>query len=314
MEVFVNWLSGLINLLVFPGLLFLFACAMLFQWVDRKLYARLQSRVGPPWYQPLADFIKLLAKEDVLPEAADERMCAALPLVAFAAVATAILYVPVGRTTSYAFEGDLIVVAFLLWVPTLALSLAGWLSAGPFGLVGGLRALTQLFAYEVPFLMALCGPALLAGSWSISELAAFQNGRIWTAALQPIGLLVALTCLVGKLERVPFDIPEADTEIVAGVLTEFSGRKLALFRLALDMEMVVGCALMGNLFLGGFNSLFLPTAITFLLKTLLVLFALSCIRALFARLRLDQMVRLSWGVLAPLSLAQLAAAVWMKGV
>jgi len=146
--------------------------------------------LGCPWYQPFADFIKLLAKEDVFPEAADERMCTALPLVAFAAV------VPVGRAI-YAFEGDLIVVAFLLWVPTLALSLAGWLSAGPFGLVGGMRALTQLFACEVPFLMALCAPALLAGSWSISEIAAFQNGRIWTAALQPIGFLVALTCLVG---------------------------------------------------------------------------------------------------------------------
>jgi len=307
-------MSQLVSILVFPGFLFLFAWAMFFQWADRKLYARLQSRVGPPWYQPLADFIKLLAKEDVLPEAADEGMCAALPLVAFAAVAMAILYVPVGRAASYAFEGDLIVVAFLLWVPTLALSLAGWLSASPFGLVGGLRALTQLFAYEVPFLMALCAPALLAGSWSISEIAAFQNGRIWTAALQPVGLLVALTCLVAKLERVPFDIPEAETEIVAGALTEFSGRKLALFRLALDMEMVVGCALIGNLFLGGFDSLVLPTAVAFLLKTLLVLFVLSCIRALFARLRLDQMVRLSWGFLAPLSLAQLVAAVWMKGV
>jgi len=302
-------MSQLLNILVFPGFLFLFACAMFFQWADRKLYARLQSRVGPPWYQPFADFVKLLAKEDVLPEAADERMCAALSLVTFASVATAILYIPVGRAASYAFEGDLIVVAFLLWVPILALSLAGWLSAGPFGLVGSMRALTQLFAYEVPFLMALCGPALLASSWSISEIAAFQTGHIWTAALQPIGLLVALTGLVSKLERVPFDIPEADTEIVAGVLTEFSGRKLALFRLAQDMEMVVCCVLLVNLFLGGFSSLFLLG-----LKTMLVLFALSCIRALFARLRLDQMVRLSWGVLAPLSLAQLMAAVWMKGV
>jgi len=158
----------------------------------------------------------------------------------------------------------------------------------------------------VPFLMALCGPALLASSWSISEIAAFQTDHIWTAAVQPIGLLVALTSLVSKLERVPFDIPEADTEIVAGVLTEFSGRKLALFRLALDMEMVVCCVLLVNLFLGGFSSLFLLG-----LKTMLVLFALSCIRALFARLRLDQMVRLSWGVLAPLSLLQLMMVVWM---
>jgi NADH-quinone oxidoreductase subunit H len=113
---------------------------------------------------------------------------------------------------------------------------------------------------------------------------------------------------------VPFDIPEAETEIVAGALTEFSGRKLAIFRLALDMEMVVGCALLGNLFLGGFDSLLLPSVVAFVLKTMLVLFALSCIRALFARLRLDQMVRLSWGVLAPLSLAQLMAVVVMRGI
>jgi len=304
--------SALFTLLIFPGLGFLFVCALAFQWVDRLVVARLEGRVGPPWFQPLADFIKLLAKEDVLPIGAHEQACAALPMTSLAAVLTAALYVPVGGLVASAFEGDLIVVLFLLSIPALAYFLAGWLSASVFSVIGGSRALLQYFAYEVPFLMAFVGPAILSGSWSISRIAALQSQTVWMVLVQPVGFLLAFVGLIGKLKRSPFDIPKAKSEIGAGPLTEFSGRKLALWHLTLHIKTVVGIFLLVNVFLGGnFTELAIPTALVFGVKVLFVLLAFSVAGVLYARLRIDQLASLGWKVLAPLALAQMLIVIWI---
>lgn len=306
-----DWLSALFALLVFPGCGFLFACALLFHWLDRWVAARLQGRIGPPWFQPLADLIKLLAKEDILPIGAHGRACAALPMVSLAAVLTAAMYVPVGKQAASAFEGDLIVTLFLLSLPALGYFLAGWLSASVFSVVGGSRALLQYFAYEVPFLMALSGPAILGGSWSISRIAAQQSQGPWMVFLQPLGFLVALIGLIGKLKRSPFDIPKAKSEIGAGPLTEFSGRRLALWHLSLQIKTVVGVFLLVNVFLGGSAGPLAPPALLFGLKALLVLLLLSVAGVLYARLRIDQLASLGWRLLAPLALVQIVVAIWM---
>jgi NADH-quinone oxidoreductase subunit H len=305
-------LSALFALLVFPGFGFLFTCALAFQWIDRLVVARLQGRVGPPWFQPLADFIKLMTKEDVLPTGAHERACAALPMVSLAAVLTAALYVPVGGLAASGFEGDLIVVLFLLSIPALAYFLAGWLSVSVFSVVGGTRALLQYFAYEVPFLMAFVGPAVLSRSWFISRITALQSQTVWMVLIQPVGFLLALVGLIGKLKRSPFDIPKAKSEIGAGPLTEFSGRKLALWHLTLHIKTVVGIFLLVNVFLGGsFSELAAPTALVFGFKVLFVLLALSVAGVLYARLRIDQLASLGWRVLAPLALVQMLAVIWI---
>lgn len=305
-------LSALFALLIFPGFGFLFTCALAFQWIDRLVVARLQGRVGPPWFQPLADFIKLMTKEDVLPTGAHEWACAALPMVSLAAVLTAALYVPAGGLATSGFEGDLIVVLFLLSIPALAYFLAGWLSVSVFSVVGGTRALLQYFAYEVPFLMAFSGPAVLSGSWFISRIAALQSQTVWMVLVQPVGFLLALVGLIGKLKRSPFDIPKAKSEIGAGPLTEFSGRKLALWHLTLHIKMVVGIFLLVNVFLGGsFTELAVPTALVFGIKVLFVLLALSVAGVLYARLRIDQLASLGWRVLAPLALVQMLAVIWI---
>ena len=305
-------LSALFTLLIFPGFGFLFVCALVFQWIDRQVTARLQGRIGPPWFQPLADFVKLMAKEDVLPVNAHERACAALPMVSLAAVLTAALYVPVGGLVASAFEGDLIVVLFLLSIPALAYFLAGWLSASVFSVIGGSRALLQYFAYEVPFLMAFVGPAILSGSWSISRIAALQSQTVWMVLVQPVGFLLAFVGLIGKLKRSPFDIPKAKSEIGAGPLTEFSGRKLALWHLTLHIKTVVGIFLLVNVFLGGnFTELAIPTALVFGVKVLFVLLAFSVAGVLYARLRIDQLASLGWKVLAPLALAQMLIVIWI---
>ena len=317
-----GWLSALFAFFIFPGFGFLFVCALTFQWIDRRVAARLQGRIGPPWFQPLADFIKLMAKEDILPAGAHEGVCAALPLVSLATVLTAALYIPPlfpphwgggrGGWAASAFEGDLIVVLFLLSIPALAYFLAGWLSVSVFSVVGGNRSLLQYFAYEVPFLMALSGPAILSGSWSISRIAEQQSQTAWMVLVQPLGFLLALVGLIGKLKRSPFDIPKAKSEIGAGPLTEFSGRKLALWHLTLHMQMVVGIFLLVNLFLGGCSiGLAVPGVLAFTIKAVLILLALSVAGVLYARLRIDQLARLGWLVLAPLALLQMLVVIWI---
>jgi NADH-quinone oxidoreductase subunit H len=308
-------LSVLVTLFIYPGFGFLVACALLFEWIDRRAIARLHARVGPPWFQPVADLVKLLSKESVLPRQADRPICTALPVVSLAAVLTAALYIPIGGRVTYAFEGDLIVVLFLLSLPALFYFLAGWVSVGVYSVIGGSRSVLQYFSYEVPFLMALSAPAILTGSWSISEIITQQAESGWTLLAQPLGFLLAIVGLIGKLKRVPFDIPKAKSEVVGGPLTEFSGRKLALWRLTVSIQTVAGIFLLVNIFLGGgdltllqgSSSLSLARAIAFSAKALVMLLTLSVTSVLYARLRIDQLASLGWRVLAPLGLLQLAA-------
>lgn len=307
-----KWIYWLFTLLIFPGFAFLFIYAMAFEWIDRWVSARLQGRIGPPWFQPLADFIKLMAKEDILPIGAHERAAAILPVVSLASILAAAVYIPVGGHVIHTFEGDLIVVLFLLSLPSLGYFLAGWLSASVYSVVGGSRSLLQYFSYEVPLLMVLSGPAILCDSWAIAHIAAEQTQTAWNLWVQPLGFLLAIVGLIGKLKRSPLDIPKAKSEITAGPLTEFSGRKLALWRLTLQMKTVVGIFLLVNLFLGGGSSLFLPAALGFGLKALVVLLALSVIGVLYARLRIDQLAIIGWQVLAPLAMLQLAATVLIR--
>ena len=315
-----DWLSALFKLLIFPGFGFLFICGQAFQWADRRVVARLQGRIGPPWFQPLADFFKLMAKEDTLPVGSHELACSALPIVSLAAVLTAGLYIPVVGRSANAFEGDLIVVLFLLSIPALAYFVAGWVSVGVYSIIGGNRSLLQYFAYEVPFLMALTGPAILSGSWSISDIALQQSQSVWMVLVQPLGFLLAIVGLIGKLKRMPFDIPKAKSEIVAGPLTEFSGRKLAIWHLALQIQMVVGVFLLVNVFLGGASPeiIFLagnlgaiPAVVVFCAKALFILLLLSVSSVLYARLRIDQLVNIGWRVMAPLALAQILVTIWI---
>ena len=293
-------------LLVFPGFAFLFVCAMAFGWIDRRVIARFEGRVGPPWFQPLADFIKLMAKEDILPIGANEAVAVILPIISLAAVMTTSLYIPIASKTAITFEGDLILVLFLLSIPALAYFLAGWVSVGVYSVIGGNRALLQYFSYEVPFLMTLSGSAILSGSWSISQIVQQQAQTVWGVFVQPLGFLLALIGLIGKLKRSPLDIPKAKSEIGAGPLTEFSGRKLALWNLSLHMKMVVGIFLLVNLFLGGSG-----VGLIFVVKALLILLILSVASVLYARLRIDQLVNLGWRVLVPLALLQMMIIIWV---
>lgn len=301
-------LSDLAGLLLFPGGAFVIALALAYQWLHRKLLARMQNRLGPRWWQPLADLTKLLTKQFIVPHGSDRRLFTFLPVVALAGGLTAALYVPLaGLAPAYSFPGDLVVTLYLLSTLSLCLALAGANTHSRFGQIGATRTLTQLFAYEAPFLLALLGPAVAAGSWQIGVVA--QTGQqTWALLTQPIGFAVALIGLMGKLEIPPFDAPEAETEIVAGSLTEYSGRGLALFQLARQVAFVVGLALIAALYLGGTVG-----TLAFVGKTVALLVVITGLRALLSRLRIDQTVNYWWRGGALLALGQLMFSLLLKG-
>ena len=275
---------ALFYILVFPGFLFLIGFALAGEWLDRKLHALMQNRIGPPWFQPLADIIKLSAKEDTVPNGADRTIFKLMPMLALTATVVAVLYVPLwSKNALNSFPGDLIVVLYLLTIPTLTFFLGGWFSRSIYSLIGAARALTQLFAYETP--------------------------------VNIIGFVVAMVALLGKLERVPFDIPEAETEIVAGSFTEYSGRLLGLFRLCVDVEMIVGASLIAAIFLPfGLGAPAWLAFILYLVKVEGLIFLISFMRTIMARLRIDQMVDFCWKILAPVAFVQLVLNLVLKGV
>ena len=302
-----NTLASLISILFFPAGLTLIFTGMFYEWIDRKLVARFQNRVGPRWFQPFADMVKLLTKEQITPRLANPFLFFGLPVAAMAGALTSALYVPLmGLRPAHSFPGDLIVTIYLLSLLTMCIGIAGWNTSGRFSLVGATRALTQMFAYEAPFLLALLGPALAAGSWQISEINHYAQSH-WIVILQPVGFIVALIGLMGKLELPPFDSPEAETEIVAGALTEYSGRGLAIFKVGKSIELIVGITLVAAFYLGGVNGI-LP----FLLKTILVLLVMSMLQTLLTRLRIDQTVGMWWRFGTILVLLQILLIIFLR--
>jgi len=309
-------ISSLFYILIFPGFLFLSVFGLIAEYVDRKFYARLQNRVGPPWFQPLADFIKLVSKESIIPKDANPAMFQLAPLFALTAASVSILYIPLwGISSLSSFSGDLIVVLYLLTIPTLAFFIGGWYSSSLFARIGSVRAVTQLFSYEVPLFIGVLTAALLADTWSISGIAAYYTNHPWFWLFNLIGFGVSLTALLGKLEKGPFDIPEAETEIVAGSFVEYSGRFLAILRMAINTEMVVGASLLAAVFLP-FGLMLNPVAgfILYILKVLFIVAVLSLSRTVVARLRIDQMIEFCWKYLVPLAVLQLLINFILKGV
>jgi NADH-quinone oxidoreductase subunit H len=307
-------IDTLIRVLFFPGFLFLIVLAFFYEWVDRKFLAKLQNRYGPLYtgpvglFQPFADFVKLLSKESITPEAADKFLFWCTPIFFLSFPLLALFFVPVVSSKALiSFEGDLIFVMFLFTLIAITVFIAGWSSVNRFSTVGSLRAAFQMLGYEIPMTLAMVGPAITARTLSISQIVNWQVKQMaWFVWLQPLGFAVFVVCSLAELEWIPFDIPKAETEIVAGWATEFGGPKLALIRLGKDLELVLVAALTASLFLGGGGSwMFVPPVVCFLIKTTFAVILLTSLRALFARFRIDQMVAGAWKYLLPLAIFQI---------
>jgi NADH-quinone oxidoreductase subunit H len=309
-------IASLFYMLIFPGFLFLSVFGLAAEFFDRKMYARLQNRIGPPWFQPLADFIKLVSKEEIIPDEANPRVFRFMPVLAVTSAVSPLFYIPLwSQRALFFFNGDVIVVLYLLTIPTLSLFLGGWYSTSLYSRIGAVRALTQLFAYEAPLFMAILAPAILADTWCLSEMTVFYAAHPWYWLTNLLGFAIAIVSLLGKLEKVPFDIPEAETEIVAGTLTEYSGKLLGLFKLAINIETIVASSLLTAVFipfgLGLSPALGFPV---YIVKVCFIVAVLSLARTVMARLRIDQMMALCWKYIAPLAFAQIMLSLILKGV
>lgn len=307
-------LSDILKILIFPGFLFLMVYGLCLEYVDRRAYARMQSRIGPPWYQPLADFFKLLGKKVIIPHNAGKKTFAALPIFSLAAVITAFVSIPVwGSTAVIHYEGDLVVVLYLLTIPTICLFLAGYTSHDVYTTMGAFRTLTQMFAYEVPLFIAVLSPAILAGTWSITGILAFYRVHPVLTLVNLPAFLISLLTAQSKLERAPFDAPEAETEIVGGALVEYSGRYLAFMHVSAVCELAVVTSTISALYLPFMTGCAAADFALYLIKTIVLVLLLALLRASVSRIRIDQMVRFCWGVMTPVAIIQIIVNLFLRG-
>ena len=314
----IGW--GVFYVLIFPGLLFCSVAGLLVSWFDRKLTARVQMRVGPPWWQPFADFAKLLGKETIIPRGASRLVFLGAPLLGLAGMALVSAIVWVAMIWRKGFAGDLIVVLYLLTWPSLAVIVGGSASRNVLAAVGASREMKLVFAYELPFVLA-ASVALIksGGELSLASLLDAQEGGAFALSISgALALVVAILCLQGKLALVPFDAPEAETEIMGGALIEYSGTPLAIFRLMKAMAFFTVPVFIIALLWGGFRADFsesvgrgiLDVALD-VVKFLVPVVLVTLLRNTNPRVRIEHAVKFYWGPLG--ALAVLAAALAWAG-
>lgn len=299
-------LEILVGLLVYPGFLFALAVGGIFYWVYRKIRARFQARIGPPWYQYFADLIKLFSKESIIPYSSMGTFMVLAPILSLAGLLLVAAMLPIGPGSLVEFEGDLVVALYFLALPGLALMIAGGSSGSPYGSVGSSREANLMVGYELPFALSALTVGFYVKSLSLSVIAQYQveNGAFFLK--YPIATVAFILCLLPKIGRRPFDAPEADTEIIAGPLTEYSGSLLGLFEVVNGVKWFVIPAFTVNLFFGGGAN-----PLEFLLKCLGLVLLVSILDIIHPRYRIDQGFKFFIKWVLPLALIDFARSlVW----
>jgi NADH-quinone oxidoreductase subunit H len=256
--------------------------------------------------QNIADFFKLAFKEIIIPNGVDKATFVAIPFALMAVAGALIALVPLSPTSYIANPsvGAVLVFAILGFSPLIVL-LAGWASNSKYPFLGGLRALHQLVAYEIPLILSLVGAVVLAGSLNLMDIVNAQNG-LWYIVLQPLGAIVFFIGALAELERIPFDLPEADSELVAGWQTEYTSMLFGTFQLANFSRMYVMAGLFTTFFLGGWLGPGpVPPEIWFILKTTVVMMVMMLPRAIMPRVRIDLLLRAGWVRLLAISFANI---------
>ena len=277
---------------------------LLASWIDRKVTARVQYRVGPPLLQPLIDIIKLLGKETLIPSGASKISFLFAPVIGLASVALVSTLLWVNNINpDHSFLGDLIVVLYLLTIPSISIIMGGFASRNPLASLGASREMKLILSYELPFVLAVMVPVIKSGfSIRLGEILSFQaqNGVITGSWSGFLALLVVIMCMQAKLALVPFDIPEAETEIIGGALIEYSGSALAIYRLMKNMLLFTLPFFLIILFMGGIRF----DGIHFLygvLKYIGLVALITVIRNTNPRVRIDQALRFFWGPMTMLA-------------
>lgn len=323
--VFIKILTYLFYILVFPGFLFCFSAGLLLAGIDRKLVAKMQRRVGPPLLQPFYDFLKLLGKETIIPGTAAKRTFLLAPVIGFVALITVSLFIPIPGLHIFSNVADLIVVLYLLTIPSVALIIGGSSSGSPFAAVGVSREVVSMISYELPLVISLLAVGKKVGgeglTFSLANIMNYQaaNGPIitnWSLIPAAIAFLLVIPCKVGSS---PFDVAEAEVEICEGPLVEYSGAPLGIFKLNHAMKMFIVTSLFVTLFLSG-KGLFLMgssplvilanAVIQILLSAVVVAISISFVKAITARIRVEQLFKFYWTYPTALAIISLVL-VWM---
>jgi len=277
-------------------------------WLERKVAGFIQMRLGPnrlgPFgvFQTIADTLKLLTKEDIIPSQTDKLIFKTAPM--FFIVIAVLLYavIPMGKDMSVV---DLNVGLFYFIsvgsLSTICILMAGWGSNNKWSLLGAMRSVAQMISYEIPLAFSLLGVVMIAGSLNLGDIVAAQH-NIWFILLQPIAFITYFIAATAELNRGPFDMPEAEQELTAGAYTEYTGMRWALFFLAEYTNLVAVSALMATIFFGGWQGPWLPSWIWIIIKTYLIMLIFMWLKWTFPRIRMDHLMSFSWKVLVPISL------------
>jgi NADH-quinone oxidoreductase subunit H len=285
--------------------------ALFLIWMERKVSAHMQLRPGPMevgWHgaiQTVADAVKLMGKELITPEEVDKPIYWLAPIVIFLPVLLSFLVIPFSETWIIKdLNVGIILILGFSTLAVLAILMAGWSSNNKYSVFGAIRSVAQNVAYEIPLLITVMSIILMVGSFKLSDIVAAQS-RYWFVAVQPLAFILYIICATAETNRAPFDLPEAESELVAGFHTEYTGMRFALFFLAEYTNMFIVSAIATVLFLGGWRGPFLPGVIWFLLKVYAVIFLLMWFRWTFPRVRFDQLVTFAWKILIPLAFVNL---------
>jgi NADH-quinone oxidoreductase subunit H len=306
--------KSLFEFTTFPGFTFAALFSTVFMvWVERKFIAKVQLRVGPEYagkfegiLQNFADLFKLLFKEMLIPNEVDKAVFVSIPLALMFIAGSLLALVPLGPATYIADPsiGAIFVFAIISFTP-LVVMLAGWASNNKYSLLGSLRALHQMVAYEIPMILSVVGVVVLSGSLDLVKIVEAQSS-VWFILFQPLGAVVFFTCVLAELERIPFDLPEADSELVAGWQTEYGGMNFGIFQLATYIKFYALAGIFTTFFLGGwFGPGVLPPQVWFIAKTFVVMVAMMLPRAILPRVRIDVLLRSGWTKLMLLSFLNL---------
>jgi len=319
MTTILNALLYLGYILIYPGFLFCFFVGLLLCGIDRKLVARMQKRVGPPILQPFYDFFKLMGKETIIPAAANRTVYLLAPLLGLAALVTIQLMVPVFGFTAFSGMADVIVILYLLLIPALATIMGAAASGSPYAGVGLSREMVTILSCELPLLMVLLAIAKTVGNdmgtglcFSLSEIAAYQSAHgslLFHPSMIPAALAFLLV-IPGETGSHPFDAAEAETEICEGMLAEYSGKPLGVYKLSHAIKLLTMTSLFVTLFLGGLGTgiVVLDAVIQVALCTVVTVIMISFVHAITARLRIEQIFKFYWTAVAGLALISLVLA------